>query len=172
MNYLIRISMKIFNFYLISCFLICCGSLTAQVKGFKTNSVRLGASYQISPFRISQTTQGGALDIVGFDGKRPTWYASLFYEGGSSDESGYENEYNRKDSFLGVKGGLGVGSILLYATGAIQNYSATDALGYYEEKSFDVGAGFKSFLGRKQNFTLGSEFSTNRILAISVGFLF
>ena len=168
--------MKKTNYYLLLCLLLNCSYLSAQVKGFKTSKVKVGASFQISPLRVSQITKGGALDIVGFEGRKPTWYASLFYEGGSSDISGYSDEFGRKDSFLGVKGGVGVGSVLLYATAAKHNYSATRLVllkfpAYYEETAFDVGVGFKSFLGKKQGFTLGAELSTNRLLGINLGFV-
>jgi hypothetical protein len=165
-----------FTFLLLFLLLNCSFLLSAQVKGFKTSKVKVGASFQISPFRISQITNGGALDIVGFEGRKPTWYASLFYEGGSTNKSGFKDELSRKDSFLGVKGGIGVGSVILYGTVAKHNYSyvtllTNKSLLNTEDTSFDLGIGFKSFLGKKQGFTLGSELSTDRILGISLGFL-
>ncbi len=165
--------------YLLLLFLLNCSYLLpAQVKGFKTSKVKVGASFQTSPLRVSQITNGAALDIVSFEGRKPTWYASLFYEGGSTDKSGYDDELSRVDSFLGVKGGIGVGSVILYGTVAKHDYSAvtvfkgtTPILSEYETKAVDFGVGFKSFLGKNQGFTLGAELSTNRLLGINLGFL-
>jgi hypothetical protein len=176
--------MKNHIFYAVITLLFCYGSLNAQVKGFKTSTVKIGIAYQISPMTSSLTgerfaTDGLALDIVGFDDRKATWYASLFFEEGYGpnyiDEFNYIENLRGTETYLGIKYGKGIGSILLYgilASGTYYNSESSSPDRYYEDKFLDLGAGFKSFLGKKQNFTMGAELSINKSLVISLGYLF
>jgi hypothetical protein len=165
--------MKKFSYLLFFVLLSSSYLLSAQVKGFKTSKIKVGASFQASPLRVAQITTGASLDIVGFEGNRPTWYAAIYTEGGSTDASGYDDEKNRKDSFLGIKGGFGVGSVIIYGTIGNHNLSGTYKTigGKFDDKAFDFGAGFKTFLGKSKGFTFGAELSSRRILGLNVGFL-
>lgn len=165
--------MKKICYLLFFAFLCISNLLSAQVKGFKTSKIKVGLSFQASPLRVAQITTGASFDLVGFEGNRPTWYASVYSEGGTTENSGYVDEKSRKDSFLGIKGGFGVGSVIVYGTVGNHNLSGSyKSLSLkYDDKAFDFGAGFKAFLGRSKSLTFGAELSSRRILGLNIGFL-
>lgn len=168
---------------LVFCLLNFC-SLTAQVKSFSANTVKAGLSYQNSPMGGSLAgerlnTDGLSLDIVGFESSNPKWYVSLFFEEGYGpnfiDDFNYIDDFNAKETYYGVKYGKGIGSILLYGLVSSNTYQATESnvpKRYYKSNGLDLGVGFKSLLGKKQNFTLGAELNIRRSLTISIGYLF